>query len=178
MRVAVPTVWPLIFVGPGQKGKLDWLGDEIGFAHPTLPDILERAVVEEGPVPLTEHVTIVRKDKSSIFLGPSLTMPSRIFKKIEVKKTALRCFLDVRRGGEEEKEDKETEVEEEEFNSMLEKRREDLDEEERQEEDGLEEEEKIEEKKAEDVAFKKIKKSETDAEERRRLVRQGRRGGE
>jgi hypothetical protein len=175
MRVAVPTVWPPIFVGAGQRGKLDWLGDEIGFAHPTLPDILERAVVEEGPVPLTEHVTIVRKDKSSIFLGPSLTMPSRIFKKIEVKKTALRCFLDVRRGGEEEKE---TEVEEEEFNSMLEKRREDLDEEERQEEDGLEEEEKIEEKKAEDEAFKKIKKSETDAEERRRLVRQGRRGGE
>ena len=54
MRVAVPTVWPPVFVGPGQRGKLDWLGDKIGFAHPTLPDTLEKAVVEEGPVPLTE----------------------------------------------------------------------------------------------------------------------------
>ena len=133
MRVAVPTVWPPIFVGAGQRGKLDWLGDEIGFAHPTLPDVLEKAVVEEGHVPLTEYVTIICKDKTSIFLGPSLTMPSRIFQKIEVRKTALRIFLDVRRGGEEE-EVEETEVEDGEFNSMLKKRHEDL-EEERQEEE-------------------------------------------
>ena len=97
MRVAVPTVWPPSFVGPGQKGKLDWLGDEIGFAHPTLPDVLEKAVVEEGPVPLTEYVTIIRKDSSSVFLGPSLTMPSRTFKKIKVRKTDCRVFLDEKR---------------------------------------------------------------------------------
>ena len=175
MRVAVPTVWPPIFVGPGQKGKLDWLGDKIGFAHGNVSDILEKAVVEEGPVPLMEYITIIRKDKPLVFLGPSLTMPTKIFKKVEIKKTSLRTFLDVKRGGEEEEE---AEVEEEEFNSMLKKRQEDLEEEERHEEEDLEEEEIEEEKKGKEEDIKKRKKEETDPEERRRLVHQGRRGGE
>ena len=177
MRVSVPTVWPPIFVGPGQRGKLDWLGDEIGFAHGNVSDILEKAVVEEGPVPLIEYITIIRKDKPSIFLGPSLTMPTKNFKKVEIKKTSLRTFLDVKRGGEEEEE---AAVEEEEFNFVLEKRREDLEEEERHEEEHLEEEEMEEEKKAKEEDIKKQKnrkKEEMDPEERRRLVHQGRRGG-
>ena len=175
MRVAVPTVWPPIFVGAGQRGKLDWLGDEIGFAHPTLPDILEKAVVEEGPVPLTEYITIIRKDNSSVFLGPSLTMPSRIFKKIEVKRTATRMFLDGKRGDEDEEE---RDDEDEEFNSMLKGRLEDLEEEERVEEEDLED--KEEEKKGKEKKSKKPKddNSKMDPEERRRLVRQGRSGGD
>jgi hypothetical protein len=158
---------------------LDWLGDEIGFAHGNVSDILEKAVVEEGPVPLMEYITILRKDKPSVFLGPSLTMPTKIFKKVDVKKTTLRTFLDVKRGGEEEEEAEiDEEEEEEEFNSMLKKRQEDLEEEERHEEEDLEEEEMEEEKKAKEEDMKKRKKQETDPEERRRLVHQGRRGGE
>ena len=173
MRVAVPTVWPPIFIGAGQRGKLDWLGDEIGFAHPSLPDILEKAVVEEGPVPLTENITIIRKDNSSVFLGPSLTMPSRTFKKIEIQRTACRIFLGEKRGDEGEEERDE---EDEEFNSMLKKRHEDLEEEERLEEEDLEKMEEEEERKGKEKKSKKPK--EIDPEERRRLVRQGRSGGE
>ena len=66
-------------------------------------------------MPLTEYITIIRKDSSSVFLGPSLTMPSRTFKKIEVKRTATRIFLDVKRG---DKDEEERDEEDEEFNIL------------------------------------------------------------
>ena len=179
MRVAVPTVWPPIFVGPGQKGKLDWLGEEIGFAQGDVCDIIEKAVVEEGPIPLIEYVTVFRKDKPPVYLGPSLTMPGKLFRKVEIRKTPQRIFLDVRRGGEEgeEAEGKDEEGEDEQFDSMMDRRREDMEEEEQQEEREHEEEE---EENEEEYAKKVMdgKKEETDPEERRRPIHQGRRGGE
>ena len=174
MRVAVPTVWPPIFIGAGQKGKLDWLGDEVGLAHSSVSDILEKVVVEEGPVTLVENITIVRKNQSTIFLGPSLTLPGKTFKKVEIKKTSKRMFLDVK---ENTKEDEGVELNT--FDEMMAKRHEELEDEERCEEEEVEEQEEMEEQKAKKEENKKTAAGpEDDAEERRRRIRQRRRAGE
>ena len=174
MRVAVPTAWPPIFIGAGQKGKLDWLGDEVGLAHSSVSDILEKVVVEEGPVTLVENITIVRKNQSTIFLGPSLTLPGKTFKKVEIKKTSQRMFLDVKEITEEDEG-----VELNTFEEMMAKRHEELEDEERCEEEEVEEQEEMEEQKAKKEEDKETAAGpEDDAEERRRRIRQRRRAGE
>ena len=91
-RVALPGVWPLLFIPTGQHGVVDWLGKEVGSTGLEVHKALERMVVEEGPVPLPEYITVVRGDDSKVFLGPSLTQPGRFYKKIEVVRKETRVF--------------------------------------------------------------------------------------
>ena len=47
-------------------GRARPAGDEVGLAHSSVSDILEKVVVKEGPVTLVENITIVRKNQSTI----------------------------------------------------------------------------------------------------------------
>ena len=201
-RVALPGYWPLLWIPRGQGGSLDWLGEEIGVADPSLHSIFQEMVLE-GPVLLPQYVTVRRGDGSKVALGPSLTQPCTTyrFERIEVRTSAQGRVYAVATQEEEEKE--------EEFHQILEERRaqylseeekkmedeeesqEDEDiarvrvEEEEDEDDGEKAPKKEEEKKEEEKVEKKEKKKEkscedgedeTDAGWRRRMAKQRRSG--
>ena len=197
-RVALPGYWPLLWIPRGQGGSLDWLGEEIGVADPSLHSIFQEMVLE-GPVLLPQYVTVRRGDGSKVALGPSLTQPCTTyrFERIEVRTSAQGRVYAVATQEEEEKE--------EEFHQILEERRaqylseeekkmedeeesqEDEDiarvrvEEEEDEDDGEKAPKKEEEKKEEEKVEKKEKscedgEDETDAGWRRRMVKQRRSG--
>ena len=195
-RIAVPGVWPPIFVGRGHQGRLDWLV-EVGAMGPHLRAALETVVRDEGPVPLYENITIKKKDGTCVFLSPSLTLPSWDWEVVTtmIKKTETRMYLDKRIIEEDLNENVD---EEEEFEEMLNDRRGELEDDERLEEEILEEEEAVEDEgfdegegaeeeievksegnekkeKKEEREEKEAEPDGLDAEERRRLVRQRRR---
>ena len=198
-RVALPGYWPLLWIPRGQGGSLDWLGEEIGVADPSLHSIFQEMVLE-GPVLLPQYVTVRRGDGSKVALGPSLTQPCTTyrFERIEVRTSAQGRVYAVATQEEEEKE--------EEFHQILEERRAQYlseeekkmeDEEEIQEEEDIarvrveededendeekapkKEEEKKEEEKEENKKEKsnEIGEDETDAGWRRRMLKQRRSG--
>ena len=199
-RVALPGYWPLLWIPRGQGGSLDWLGEEIGVAQPSLYSIFQEMVLE-GPVLMPHYVTVERGDGSKVALGPSLTQPCTTyrFERIEVRTSSQGRVYAVATKEEEEKE-------EEEFDHLLEERRAQYlseeekkreDEEESQEEEDIErvrveeedegeddEEKPKEEKKAEKKVEKKEEKKEdsgvggdeSDAGWRRRMVKQRKSG--
>ena len=166
-RVALPGYWPLLWIPRGQGGSLDWLGEEIGVADPSLHSIFQEMVLE-GPVLLPQYVTVRRGDGSKVALGPSLTQPCTTyrFERIEVRTSAQGRVYAVATQEEEEKE-------EEEFHQILEERRAQyLSEEEKKMEDGEESQEeediarvRVEEEEDEDDEEKAPKKEEEKKEE-------------
>ena len=141
-RVALPGYWPLLWIPRGQGGSLDWLGEEIGVAQPSLYSIFQEMVLE-GPVLLPQYVTVERGDGSKVALGPSLTQPCTTyrFERIEVRTSSQGRVYAVATQEEEEKE--------EEFHQILvERRAKHLSEEEERQED--EEEKKLEDEEDEE----------------------------
>ena len=186
-KVALPCVWPPVFIPAGQRGRFDWLEKEICAASSDMHSILEKMVVDGGAVLLPEYVTITRSDGSTVSLGPALTQPHREFKRVEVVRTVRGPVAQEKVMEKEEDSgfEGDSDEEQEEFEEMLEKRRENLTDEERTQED-LDEKEEEEEMKAEQEE-KKVKDEtkqdstdkdsnvEMDSEERRRMTKQRRR---
>ena len=188
-RVALPGYWPMCFIPRGQGGSLDWLGEEIGVAGPSLYSIFQEMVLE-GPVLLPQYVTVTRGDGSKVALGPSLTQPCTTyrFERIEVRTSSQGRVYAVATQEEEEKDEAE-------FHQILvERRAKHLSEEEERQED--EEEKKLEDEEEDDdrdedeeegpKEEKKEEKKEEDREDsggeeagpgkRRRMVKQRRSG--
>ena len=159
-RVALPGYWPLLWIPRGQGGSLDWLGEEIGVAQPSLYSIFQEMVLE-GPVLLPQYVTVERGDGSKVALGPSLTQPCTTyrFERIEVRTSSQGRVYAVATQEEEEKE---------EFHQILvERRAKHLSEEEERQEDEEEKKLEDEEDEEEDEDRNKDEKEEGPKEEKK-----------